>query len=252
MSGEAEQPAERPAPGVLFVHDIRRSLTAWKRDPRLPITALGVAMLWSVPTAVAAATDVAAIGLIGLAATFALVGFTGTERLWYVASDRGERLSWLDVRRFTRLLWRRYLGLGIYVAIVLVVPLGVIVAATDNGTFLQGLLLLVLFAAIDVALTFATVVLAFTDLRAGDAVRHSLAVTREQWPACLYYVVVAPLAIQLLFTVVPRDTMALPVRLAVILVVGIFKLACQGATVLFYADRYVTAEEPRPPSTTTS
>jgi hypothetical protein len=229
-------------PAVLFLRDVRRSVDAWRRDPRLPLTALAVALLSTVPAAVARATGHDPIFLVGVVATLALLGFIGTERLWYVAADHGDRLPWSDVRRFTRRLWRRYLGLGIYVSFLVVVPVVAIVAVTDQGTVAQSLLLLLVFAAIDIALTFATVVLAFAELAAGDAVRHSLAVVREQWPACLYYVLVAPLAVQLFFTVVPRDSMSIAVLVPVIVSVAVFKLLCQGATVLFYADRYLVPE----------
>jgi hypothetical protein len=178
MSDGAALPRGRRGPGASFLRDVRRSVQAWRRDPRLPVTALAVALTSTVPAAVADATGERLIFLVGVVATVALLGFLGTERLWYVAADQGERLPWPDVARFTRLLWRRYVGLGIYVTVVIAVPLAVILAATDHGSIAQSLLLLAVFVAIDIALTFATVVLAFADLTAGDAVRHSLAVVR--------------------------------------------------------------------------
>jgi hypothetical protein len=50
--------------------------------------------------------------------------------------------------------------------------------------------------------------------------------------------------VQLIFTVVPRESMGFAVRLPVLVAVAVVKLLVQGATVLFYADRYVVTERP--------
>jgi hypothetical protein len=157
MSGESRYEASGEGAVSLFVSDVRRSLHIWKRDPRLPFTALALAMLQVTPFAIAAVSGESAVGLIGVVVGVVFVGFLGAERVWYVAVDRGEALSWHDVRQLTSQLWRRYFGLVIYVGIVFVLPVVVIVAATDDHSLARTVLFTVVFVALDAALTFATV-----------------------------------------------------------------------------------------------
>jgi hypothetical protein len=204
---------------------------------------LAVALVWTGSAALERMTGFAGFGVLGSVVGFALLGFAGAERVWFVAADRGERIAWHDVGRFTRLLWWPYLRLGLYVGLITVIPFVWILVATDQGSLVQTLLLFALFAVIDLALTFATVVMAFFDMSAGDAVRTSLAIVREQWPSCSFYVLVAPLALQLVVALLPRDSIGSATRLLAIAAVAVVKLACQGATALFYADRYLALDQ---------
>jgi hypothetical protein len=74
-------------------------------------------------------------------------------------------------------------------------------------------------------------------------VRHSLAVVREQWPACAYYVLVPPLAIQMVLRVVPQDELNVVALLGLHMVTATIALICKGATMLFYVDRYLAPRQ---------
>jgi hypothetical protein len=95
---------------------------------------------------------------------------------------------------------------------------------------------------VEAAFTFATVVLAFTDIPAGDAVRHSLTVIRSRWPSSAFYVLAAPVTVQLMVLALPADVVSFPVRVLTMVVTAVVRLLCVGAAVLFYADRYLTVE----------
>ena len=85
--------------------------------------------------------------------------------------------------------------------------------------------------AVDILLTFATVVLSFFEMTAGAAVRYSWAVTHAQWPRCALYVLAAPLALHMTFVVFPARDMPEALYLTVSLVITTIALACKGATV---------------------
>jgi hypothetical protein len=88
------------------------------------------------------------------------------------------------------------------------------------------------------------VVLAFTDIPAGDAFRHSLRVIRDEWPASAWYVFAAPLTVQLVAVIFPSGSLMVVVRCALAVASAIVRLVCVGAVALFYADRYVDIEIP--------
>jgi hypothetical protein len=234
----------QPAPGslALFARDVRRSLGVWRRDPRLPVVALALAMFEAVWSAIGQSTGEHGITVIGMLVLLALLGFYGAERVWYVSVERGLRFTWSDVAFFSRLLWGRFFRLALIVLFVSVVPAIAIGAATDNKTFVRTALILVGFAIVDFVLTFATPALAFNDVSAADAVRHSIAVIRTHWPQCAAYVFAPPLAILVAAHAFPRDSLGVGAILAIDLVVATIALVCKGATVLFYADRYPTLE----------
>jgi hypothetical protein len=168
-------------------------------------------------------------------------GFLGTERLWYVAVERGVPISWSDVRGLTFGAFRgRFIRLGVLFVTLVAVPFIVALAATDSNSLERTLLVLGVVAVFDAAFTFAPAGLAFTNGTASDALWHSIAVLRAQWPKCAWYVLIPPLAIQSVLQIVPRSTLSLAVLLAFDLALAAFALLCKGATVLFYADRYPT------------
>jgi hypothetical protein len=232
---------------ALFAHDVRRSLRIWQRDPRLPIAALGLALFEGIFGAIGTASGDTGIGLIGGLLGFVFLGFYGTQRVWYVAADHGERLAWREIRELTGRLWKRYFGLGVYIAVVAVaiaaVPFAVVALTLGVTSLAATLLWALVFLVVDASITFATATLPFAEYTAGQAVRHSLAVVREQWPACAYYVLLPPLAIQMILRVVPQDELNVFALLGLQMVTATIALVCRGATMLFYADRYLAPRQ---------
>ena len=134
----------------------------------------------------------------------------------------------------------------VFVSIFAFAPILVVASTLGRDSVAAIALNVVVVVAIDVSLTFATAALPFSDFNAGQAVRHSWAVVRAEWPACAYYVLVPPLAIQLMFRLLPRDGLPLAGILAAQLLVGVIALVCKGATMLFYADRYLVPRSESP------
>src|SRR5262249_26247030 len=123
--------------------------------------------------------------------------------------------------------------------VLMIVPSAGAVALTTASRVAGTLAFFVVVLALDVALTFATVVLAFYEITAGRAVRYSIAVTRAQWPTCALYVLLAPLAIHLTLLAIPARTVRVAVMLPLQFLIAVLALAIKGATVLFYADHYL-------------
>jgi hypothetical protein len=115
---------------------------------------------------------------------------------------------------------------------------------------------------VDFALTFVTPALAYSTRRVREALRMGLRMIREQWPRSSAYVIVAPLAVQLMYRVVRptqvRAALAVPVAVAS----GVIGLAFKGAIARFYLrhhdvgddgsafmSRELTTDEPEPPPT---
>ena len=228
----------------LFVGDVHRSLTAWARDPRLPAVALAIAMLIVAPVAISADTGQSGFGLLSLAPALYFAGFYGTERIWYVRVNRGLPFSWQDLRVLNGQLRRRFARLGVLAGCLFVVSGVPIILATGTGSATRAGLTGLVAVILDVALTFATVGLAFNEGTAREALRHSLHVLRAQWPQCAWYALTPPLAIQVVSQLLPRSTLSLPSRFALDFTIAVFALLCKGATVLFYADRYPTLDDP--------
>ena len=241
-------------PWALFRRDLARVWAACRFDWRLPVLVLGLSLVAGVPGVVGIEIDAPWLGFVGLAITVMTLGVLGAERLWFVAADRREHMSWADVREFSRTLWRRYLGLGIYASCLLVVaavitavPFVIVASVVAGGdtelkrAILRVGLLFLLFV-VDFVFTFATPAIAFADLSAGDAVRHSWHVIRVEWPFSRWYALAAPLALEGLAFAFPAQSVGVGARIVLLLVHAIIRLFCIGAVVLFYVDRYVETD----------
>ena len=229
-----------------FVANLARALRCWRRDPRLLVTALVIWALVIAPILVARAVDDSAVGSLNVLVSIATLGFLGAERVWYHEIDAGRHLPGREVYALSRSLWKRFFGLGVYAFVLMLVP-AFVAAAVGSGNAVAGrVLLLAIILTLDILLTFATVALAFWEMKAGDAVRYSWAVAKAQWPQCALYVFAAPLALNLVFTVIPYRDMPAVVYVLVSLAIALFGLACKGATLFFYSDRYLSASAPLP------
>ena len=132
-----------------------------------------------------------------------------------------------------------FLGLVVFIPVGLVVALGQL--ALGGGDFAVSLrvALIITGLAMEVALTFATVVHVFSDISAVDAIRHSVHVIRVEWPSSLWYALAAPFTIQAIVLALPVHSVTVGVRIATLVVTAIVRLFCVGAVALFWADRYM-------------
>jgi hypothetical protein len=229
-----------------FARDVRRSLRCWSSDPRLPLVGLAFGALESVWIVVEAATGAHWVSLVGTLVLIFFCGFYGVERVWYVQLDRGSVPRAESLWRLTGQLRWRYIRLGLFTGTLLVLPMAAVFAATGGSGVALWTFSVVTGVILDVVLTFATVTLAFYDSTAGNAVRHSLIVIRQQWPTCAWYVFVPALTLRLI-ALLPRGSVAAAVVYFVAsLGVAMLVLIVKGATVLFYSDRYPTLDDPLP------
>jgi hypothetical protein len=241
MSGAGEEADKGLSSYEGFVRDFARSAAVWRRDPRLPLTVIAVILVQQVWSLLGEIADSGWLYVVWLVPFIGLVGFYGTERIWYVASERGTPLTWADIVEHTRELFGRFFGLGFLVTCWTFIPSLILGIATNpEDDLMRVLIILAIWVPLDVVLTFATVVLAFKDIRPIDSVRHSIEVLRAEWPRCAWHALVPPFAVTVAFQVLPRDTLGPVARLIAVIAIELFALLCKGAIVFFYADRYST------------
>jgi hypothetical protein len=239
----------RLGPWRLFCRDLGRVGRACRFDPRLPAVVLVVSLLGTVPGAIASHNrDLRWLGAVEVVAVVATLGVLGAERAWFVAADRREQFTWSEVRSVAGMVWFRYVRLGVcmfllgavvFVPVVLVAGLGQLALGGGDYDIAVRVAVVLTGFAVEIALTFATVVLVFSELTALDAIRHSVHVIRIEWPSSAWYTLAAPLTIQGLVLALPSSSVGLGVRLATLAIDAVVRLFCVGAVVLFWADRYM-------------
>ncbi|MFA5882362.1 MAG: hypothetical protein WDA60_00780 [Acidimicrobiia bacterium] len=226
-----------------FARDLARAWRVWRRDWRLPVAALLVALASWIWSALAVATGWAGIAIIAGVPAIYFIGFSGTEQVWCVRVEQGLAVSRGDAYRLTSGLRWRYCKLGaLFVAIAALPTIVVVVATAGSAAWRVGLLAVVL-TTVSALMHFARVAAAFNDVRARDALRHSIAVLRQQWPQCAAYVLVPPVVVGGTSTLLRfgiHDDVAL---LALGPTAAVVSALCTCATVLYYADRYPTLRD---------
>lgn len=243
-------------PAGLFRRDVGRALDSCRFDRRLPVVVVLLALAAAVPGVFAREEGRGWLTVVGMAVMLVTLGFLGAERLWFVFADRGERVPPKEILQASKVLWKRFLGLGIY-ALCLFVPvmlIGIALAAAVAGdaetrrTVGTSTVVVAAFA-FDIVFTFATPATAFGGLNAGEAVRRSLSIIRSEWPSSSWYAIAPPVALQALVLALPADAIGTVPRIAVLLAAALIRLVCVGAVALFYADRFLDIEaatEPDP------
>lgn len=165
------------------------ALRVWRRHPFLP--ALSV-LVWAGPCLLPNESpwDVVAVALVVL-----LVGYPGTERIWYQRAFEGQAMS---PREIWRSLWRYFwpfLRLAIIVGLVMtVVSLPFQPTSPEKrSAFVVVLTLFVLLS--DVALTFVVPALTFSTRKVREAGTIGLVMIRQEWPRSAWYALTPPLAV---------------------------------------------------------
>jgi hypothetical protein len=183
-----------PTPsGREFFADLGAAARAWKTSPWLPILTVALSVVWTVGASsqLDPLVYIGALLLTGLSA-----GFYGTQRVWYLRVFRGLSMSPQEVWTFSWAFFGRYVVLGLVVAIPLV-PLSILAALTHFGR--AGYAGIIIYSVVlDFLLTFVTPELAFRSRSAVQALDTGIRMIRRTWPAGAYYVLIPPLAIQIL------------------------------------------------------
>lgn len=217
--------------------DMHRSWLVIKSSPTLlAVTGLAGLSMWmssAVPgRGLAAAVDIG------------LLGWVGSERLWFLRAYTGRSLRLVDALRASLLYWPRVVRLTILVGIALL-PLGVplIIAAKDAAARqphalshvtmpLWALLYFVVLSLfVDFALTFVMPALIYTNRNATSALRIGLKVLARTWPDSAPYVLVPPLAILIVARLAERTGW---ISGAILVAAYVVNLLAKGAAASYF------------------
>lgn len=186
----SDPPAREPG----FLDDVGAAWRVWLAHPLLPLI---TAVLW-LPSLLPGA-----LGVLALPFGLFLLGWNGTQRIWYLRAFRGRSIDASEGWRFTWRFFGRHLvaALAIALPIMLVFMLPVIVGQADRLGDARTLPASIAIAAavatlvLDVVLTFVMPALAFTTRRVTDAMGIGTRMLRAEWPRDAAYALVPPLAL---------------------------------------------------------
>lgn len=226
-----------------FWGDLKKAVGAWRVAPLLPFLTLVLQIPIYLQT-----LSPWFIALSILLWVF-YAGYCGTERLWYLAIWRGQRLP----DSIWRASWRyfaRFFGLGVVMmALYLVVAVPLIALEVGYETVLASVLTTLV---IDIWLTFMTPALAYST----DVVKEGMAIgwrmLKEHWRHCLPYVLAPPLA-TLVFLQQAEESIGTAPRIGLAIVGILTYLALKGATAAYYLRHHgasIPDDEIRVPMTT--
>jgi hypothetical protein len=210
-----------------FREDLAVSLGAWEKAPALPAITVLLGVAFDIPRVVGPGG-----ALISLPVGLLLVGWLGTQRIWYLRLFRGRQLERQELWPFTFAFLGRYLALGFLAGILfafVAIPLSVAV----NGQVARGLAVLPFVFVGDFVFTFVTPALAFSTRRVSEALSIGWRTLWDGWPTTAPYAVVAPLVLIGLGQALGR-TLGGAGSLAVSLVGLLVALVFKGATAAYY------------------
>ena len=168
------------------------ALRAWRRHPFLPALSL---LVWAAPALLPSESP---WDIVAGALAILLVGYPGTERIWYQRAFVGQAMS---PREIWRSLWRffwPFLRLAILVGLLMMmVSLPVQLVFPENGRALV-VALTPFFLLTDVALTFVVPALTFSTRKVREAGRIGLVMIRHEWPGSAWHALAPPLAVLVL------------------------------------------------------
>ncbi len=241
-----------------FRQDLTWALSVCRTHPMLPVLSLvvGLVPLLSsaganrsvqdgvVTSAPASAGHQALSALVGLT-VIALVGWPGTQRLWFLRAATGRTIGAGEVLRLTFRYFGRFAVLGLTLA-ALALPLFIVavvyyaahthlLADGSVTTPAPGGWILIVGAvatvAVDVAFTFVTPAIVFTSHRVRDALRVGFRLLKATWPAAAPYALIPPLAaVAVSLYSGLRPAVSIPLVAASTLV----NLVVKGATAAYY------------------
>ena len=211
----------------------------------LPILSVLLILPAEAPSLFPSASDQGAreaTNLLGLPLTLFVVGWTGTQRIWYQRLFEGRTLSSAEVWQLTWKFFGRYLVLGLIVAIpILLGLLGILAQVALTGEphhsfrfpiwwypFVIGYGFLT-----DVLLTFVTSALAYTTNRVRIAWSIGIKLITQTWPASAAYTFVPPITLLVFATLNPVRFPA-PVVVLLAVISTLIGLLVKGAIAAFY------------------
>jgi hypothetical protein len=226
------------APMAELVPDLRKAIGVWVASPTVPLITLALSTL---PVTVWATLRWPNVLLFYLPVALVTAGFYGTQRIWYLRRFRGNDLASGELLSLTWSFSGRFITLGLMVAFPWFL-LGIVetltIDLTSAGAWWRTISLItyvVYFLAIDFLLTFATPMLAFKTRSASQALDLGIRMIRQTWPRAALYVLVPPLALQLLIYrplgLFRLSWLAIAIEAAV---AALINLLFKGAVAAFY------------------
>ena len=217
----------------LFWTDLRWSVRAWASG------------LWFVMLVVALQAALVAVpprlDLLDIPLLLGLVGFVGTERIFYLRAYRNSRLEAREVVPFS---WR-FIGRFLVLGIVAVVPFVAIIATievvvqpapykADAFPIWVRMSILTFGLILDLLLTFVTPALAFSTRSVNEALHIGWRMLKDTWPTSAWYAFTPGLTLGVIALVLPRSLIGLVGSIALAGVTGALGFAFKGAVVPFY------------------
>lgn len=222
-----------------FRGDLRASRGAWRAAPLLPV----ISVVLYLPGVLLPSRSLLFVPLL-----IFLLGWSGTERIWYLRLYRerslslGEalRFNWAFIWRFAKLwLVAGLMAIGLMATPILILILYWLVGDPENPErFFSSPVLWISWAStmflIGFAFTFVTPALAFSTPRVGEALSLGFRMRREHWPRSAGYALVPPLVLVLTIPLNNLEWVSLGPQVLLTGVFALLNLWFKGATVAFY------------------
>jgi len=226
-----DAPAGRGRAWATFRADLGTSLAVWSSEPRLPLWTLVLALAIEIPTAVGRQPGYSGLVFVAFPFELILVGWVGTQRIWYLRAFRGKTMGPGEASRFTKAFFGPFLVLDLLVGLILMPPFVALLAIRPTGTVFYVAVLTVLM---DVFLTFVTPALAYSTDSATEALRTGWQLLRRDWPGCAWYALAPPLAVTLVNRTLPRSSLAVVPAAIIGTLAWMLNLWFKGATAAYY------------------
>ena len=181
---------------------------------------------------------IALVALIYLPVSIFIVGFVGTQRVWFMRAKTGSSLKGREVWRMSWNFFGRYLVLGILSVPILVLgalPTIMHRVQAPGEPVHYGILFYVAVFVVDVLATFVSPALALSTRRVRVAIPAGIRMLIRTWPDSFWYAAAPPLTFLALGVNAVRNSLGLASAVIIAGVVApLIGLWTKSATVLFY------------------
>jgi hypothetical protein len=235
--GRISSPVSSTGPMNTFLGDVQWAIRSWGNG----LWFVGFVLILSCANAAAYSNRHTAF--LGAAIELFLVGFSGTQRIWYLRSLRNERFEGREVWSLSWSFFGQFLRLGLLCSIPIVLPLIIWIvvedahrhghAATTTPVALR-LVFIGLTLLLDFALTFVVPTLAFSTTSAVDALRSGIRMIGQLWPRCAWYVLAPGLTLSFGSLLVSSHALGGWARPILIVFGAMAAFLFRGAVVPFY------------------
>ena len=251
---------ERRTAGRTFAADLTTSARTLVREPKLILLTFGLHLAFG---AYLLATDAeqhrhdrcihahpasacqphAWLGLLGLiyfGVSLFLIGFYGTQRIWFLRAHRGEPTGRSTIWRASWSYFGRFATTG-FVGLIFIAPVGIIAAvwaSRHGGRHVPGYYAVAFYLVVfvlDVLGTFVGPALAFSTRRVWAAIPTGIRMLVRTWPRSFFYAIAPPVTLLVIGVDFVRRSAGIVTALMVSVVVSpLLGLWAKSATALFY------------------